>query len=320
MIGRRPLLAGAAALAGASRAAAQSARPLVGFVAASSRQERFERAFITGLRDQGLVLGRSIDAEFHWTGGTLEPMRAIVADLLARRVAVIVTGGGNVAQVARGMTNSVPIVFATAIDPIDDGLVASLARPGGNLTGLSVQSVELAPKLIEVLRELVPKAGRVAVLYSTLSRTHAGRRAAITAAARMIGIETRDIGFATADQIERAFADAAGMDGAILLRDFLAEANTPRIVAIAARHKLPVIYEQAEPVRAGGLVSYAADFVEMHRRAAGYVARILRGVAPADLPVEQPVRFELVLNLRTARTLGLSPPAVMLDYADEVIE
>ncbi|MBL8700804.1 MAG: ABC transporter substrate-binding protein [Alphaproteobacteria bacterium] len=320
MIGRRPLLAGAAAVAAASPVAAQTARPLVGFIAASSRQERFERAFVTGLRDQGLVLGRSIDVEFHWTAGTLEPMRAIVADLLARRVAVIVTGGGNVTLLARTLTDAVPIVFATAIDPIDDGLVVSLARPGGNVTGLSLQSVELAPKLIEVLRELVPKAMRVAVLHSTLSRTSAGRRAAITAAARTIGIETREIGFANVEAMGRAFDEAAGMDGAIVLRDFLVEANMRAIVAHAARVKLPVIYEQAEPVRAGGLVSYAADFVEMHRRAAGYVARILRGVAPADLPVEQPVRFELVLNLRTARALGLSPPAVMLDYADEVIE
>lgn len=320
MIGRRPALAGAMSLAVASAGRAQSVRPLIGFVAASSRQERFERAFLTGLRDQGLVPGRSVDVEFHWTAGTLEPVRRIVAGLLERRAALIVTGGGNVTLVARSLTNSVPIVFATSIDPVDDGLVSSLARPGGNVTGLSLQSVELAPKLIEVLRDLVPSAARVAVLHSTVSRTLAGRRDAIVEAARKIGIEARVVGFASAEDIGRAVSEAAAMDGGFVLRDFLAESNTSRIVGLAAQHRLALIYEQAEAVRAGGLVSYAADFADMHRRAAGYSARILRGMPPADRPVEQPVRFELVLNLRTARALGLSPPPAMLDYADEVIE
>lgn len=317
---RRAVLAGAAALAAAATTRAQLPRPLVGFVGASSRQERFERAFLTGLRDQGFVQGRNIEVEFHWTAGAIEPVRGVVASLIERRAAAIVTGGSNVTLVARALTSSVPIVFATAPDPVAELLVASLARPGGNLTGLSIQSAELAPKLIEVLRDLLPRAARIAVFYNTASRGIPGRRAALAAAAPSLGVEIRDVGFASAGDLERAFADAAGVDAGIMLRDFLTEANAERIAALAARHRLPVIYEQAEHVRAGGLISYSADFVDMHRRAAGYVARILRGASPAELPVEQPVRFELVVNRRALRALGLEIPALILVQADEVIE
>ncbi len=320
MIARRCVLVGATALAAATPAHAQQARPLVGFIAASSRQERFERAFVTGLRDLGFVQGRNVEIELHWTAGSMEPVRGIAASLIERRAAAIVTGGGNVTLAVRALTSSVPIIFATSIDPVADLLVASLARPGGNVTGLSLQSAELASKLVEVLRDLVPRLARVAVIYNTASRTIAGRRAMIAAAAQSIGVAIQEIGFASAEALDRAFSEAAAADAGIMLRDFVAEANAERIVALAAQHRLPVIYEQAELVRAGGLVSYAADFVDMHRRAAGYVARILRGASPADLPVEQPTRFELVINLRAARALGLTPPAILLASADEVIE
>ncbi len=320
MIARRSVLVGATALAAPTLAHAQQARPLVGFVAASSRQERFERAFVAGLRDLGFVQGRNVEIEFHWTAGTMEPVRGIAAGLIERRAAAIVTGGGNVTMVVRALTSTVPIVFATAADPDGDLLGASLARPGGNLTGLSLQSTELAPKLIEVLRDLVSRLARVAVFHSTASRALAGRRAMVAAAAQSIGVAIQEIGFASAGELDRAFADAGGADAGIVLRDFVTEANAERTVALAAHHRLPVIYEQAEAVRAGGLVSYAADFVDMHRRAAGYVARILRGASPADLPVEQPTRFELAINLRAARALGQTPPAVLRASADEVIE
>lgn len=320
MMERRVLMVAATALAAAAPARAQQARPLVGFVAASSRQERFERAFVTGLRDQGFVQGRTVDIEFHWTAGTMEPVRGIAQRLIERQAAAIVTGGGNVTLAVRSLTASVPIVFATSTDPVGDGFVASLARPGGNLTGLSLQSAELAPKLIEVLRDFVPGVAHIAILYNAASRTIAGRRSIVTAAAQSIGIASREIGFAGVAELDRAFADAAGSGAGIVLRDFVTEANIDRIVGLATRHRLPVVYEQAEMVRAGGLVSYATDFADLHRRAAFYVARILRGASPAELPVEQPTRFELVINLRAARALGLNPPATLLDYADEVIE
>lgn len=300
---------------------AQQSLPLVGFVAASARQEHFERAFITALRDQGFVRGRTVELEFHWTAGRFEPVRGIIGGLIERRAAAIVAGGGNVTLAARALTSIVPIVFATSTDPVGDELVASLARPGGNVTGLSLQSTELAPKLIEVLRDLLPRITRIAVIYPTTSRTIASRRAVIAAAARSVGIVIVELGVSSPQEFERVIADAASSaDAAIVLRDYLTEANSSSIVTLASRHRLPVIYEQPEHVRAGGLISYAADFTDLHRRAAGYVARILRGASPADLPVEQPVRFELVINLRAARALGLSPPDALLDNADEVIE
>lgn len=320
MIARRLVVTGALALGATSRTRAQEARPLVGFVAAAARQEKFERAFVTGLRDLGLVAGRNLDVEFRWTGGTMAPVGAAVSDLLERRAAMIVAGGGNVALTARGLTTSVPIIFATAIDPVADRLVASLARPEGNVTGLSLQSAELVPKRIQVLRDLLPAMKRLAVIYHTGSRTMAARLQTIATTATSVGLEIQDHGFKSADELESIYAAANSADAGIVLRDFVAESNYQKIVDLAARHRLPVIYEQPEAVRAGGLVSYSADFVDLHRRAAGYVARILRGAAPGDLPIEQPTRFELVINLRTARTLGLSPAELMLSYADEVIE
>lgn len=320
MIARRSLVAGGLALGAVQRSRAQESRPLVGFVAASVRQERFERAFVTGLRDLNLVPGRDLDLDFRWSGGTMEPVRGAVADLVERRAAVIVAGGGNVARVARSVTATVPIVFATAIDPVAEQLVISLARPEGNLTGLSLQSTELVPKRIQVLRDLLPAMKRLAVLYHTGSRTMAARLQAIAATARDVGLELQDHGFGSVDALEDSYARAAAADAGIVLRDFVVESNYGRLVDLAARHALPVIYEQPEAVRAGGLVSYSADFVDLHRRAAGYVARILRGAAPGDLPVEQPTRFELVINMKPARALGLAPPPLMLSYADEVLE
>jgi len=320
--GRRAFIAATAALAAAAPARAQQPRPLVAFIGAATRQERFERALATGLRDQGFVPGRHIDIEFHWTAGTLAPVRGIVARLLERRVAVIVTGGGNVARAVRELTGTIPIVFATSPDPVASSLVASLSRPGGSVTGLSLQSVELTAKWVEVLRDLLPRIARIAVIYSSLSPFTAGQRAEIIATSRSIGVAVAEYGVAAVEALDGAFASAVagGADGAIILRDFLLESNRERIVALAARHRLPTVYEQSEFVRAGGLVSYGAELVDLHRRAAGYVARILRGASPADLPVEQPVRFEFMINLATARALGLTPSSTMLTYADEVIE
>ena len=320
--GRRAFIATTAALAATAPARAQQPRPLVAFIGATTREERFERALVTGLRDQGFVPGRHIDIEFHWTAGTLTPVRGIVAGLLERRVAVIVTGGGNVALAARALTSSVPIVFATSTDPVAVGLVTNLPRPGGNVTGLSLQSVELTSKWIEALRDMLPRLARIAVVYGSLGSLTVEQRAQIVSTSHSIGIAVAEYGVATAAELDRAFADAVGngAEAAIVLRDFLLESNRERVVALAARHRLPTVYEQSEFVRAGGLVSYGAELVDLHRRAAGYVARILRGALPADLPVEQPVRFEFMINLATARALGLTPSSTMLMYADEVIE
>ena len=318
------LFGGAAAawpFAAAAPAGAQQPRPLVAFIGAASRQESYERAFVAGLRDLGFTRGRDVDVEFYWTASTVAAVPGIVAGLTERRVAVIATGGGNVARAAHELAPRVPIVFVADPDPVANGLVASLARPGGNITGFSLQSADLAAKWIEVLRELLPRLARIAVIYGTVSRTTSRGHTQIVAAAGSIGATIKDHGVASAEELDRAFADAAdSADAAIVLRDFIIESNRARIVALAARHRLPVVYEQSEYVRVGGLVSYGAELADMHRRAAGYVVRVLRGASPADLPVEQPVRFEFVLNLRTAQTLGLTPSAALLAYADEVIE
>jgi len=323
MIARRSVLGGAMALAAATPAHAQQAWPLVGFIAASSRQERFERAFVTGLRDLGFAQGRNVEIEFHWTAGTMEPVRGIAAGLIERRAAAIVTGGGNVTFAVRALTSSVPIVFATSVDPVADLLVASLARPGGNVTGITTFSTELDGKRLELFKEAVPKLARIAFVHDPgAAGVTRSLKETIQVAARSLKLvvepwEIRDKAGLEKDlaginklRVDGIYAPAAG--------GFM-NANAKRITDFALKSRLPTMVNPLRLVAEGGLMGYAADERDRGRRVAYYIDRILKGTKPADLPVEQPTKFEFVINLKTAKQIGVMITPEVLARATRII-
>ena len=325
MIARRTMLLSTLGCMAPFAARAQApARPaLVGYISVGTREPSFERAFLDGLRESGLVAGRDVEVELHYAGGDIAGVRPIAEALIARRASVIVTGASIGARIVNGLTADIPIVFAADFDPVGSGLVASLARPGGNITGFSLQSTELDVKRVEMLREIVPGMRRIGVMFNPTSDSYATRRGPIIAqAAGVLGLTLVELPVRDAAGLDEAFAAAVreGAGGVLVLRNFAIEAAYARIVELAARHRLPAIYEQRVFVEAGGLLSHGPDIADLHRRAARYVARILRGAKPADLPVEQAETFRLVINLKTARALGIAIPPALLVRADEVIE
>jgi putative ABC transport system substrate-binding protein len=294
----------------------------VGFLSLQSGLTSTTEAFRQGLRELGYVEGRNLIIEYRWAARKEERLPELAADLVRLKVDVIVTAAVPTVEAARRATSTIPIVMAAVADPVGSGLVASLARPGGNVTGLTALSTELAGKRLQLVRELVPKATRVAVL------AHHGTSATrlfleqMRAAAQQIGVqlvvqevkEAGDLpGALTTMQHERAQALI------VQITPFSAD-NAKRIVELAAQHRLPAMYDVRSFVEAGGLVSYGPSLPEMFRRAAFYVDRILKGAKPADLPIEQPTTFELVINLKTAKALGLTLPQSLLGRADQVIQ
>jgi ABC-type uncharacterized transport system substrate-binding protein len=282
-------------------------------------------AFRQGLRDLGYVEGRNVVIEMRDAEGKFERLPALAAELVALKVDVIVTGGGTPpALAAKQATRTLPIVFASAPDPVTDGLVTSLARPGGNVTGSSNLNPELVGKCLELLKRAVPGVSRVAVLWhpgASTERTNKEMLKAAEVAARPLGVRLQFVEARSPADFDRAFSDMTRARGGLtVLPGAMFFSERRRLVDLAAKNRLPVVYPQREFVDTGGLMSYGPDLADLFRRAATYVDKILKGTKPADLPVEQPTKFELVINLKTAKALGLTIPQSLLVRADEIIQ
>ncbi|HEV8458500.1 MAG TPA: ABC transporter substrate-binding protein, partial [Methylomirabilota bacterium] len=284
-----------------------------------------QEAFRQGLRDLGYVEGRNVVIEYRDAEGNVERLPALAAELVALKVDVIVVGGTPAVLAAKQATKTIPIVFTVAADPVADGLVTSLARPGGNVTGLSNLGPELVGKCLEQLKQAVPGVSRVAVLWQPGAfgeRTEKDMLKEAEVAARALGVRPQFVEARGPDDFDRAFSDMtrarAGALTVLLSPMFFNERR--RLVDLAAKNRLPAVYQVREFVDAGGLMSYGANLADLVRRAATYVDRILKGAKPGDLPVEQPTKFELVINLKTAKALGLTIPQSVLGRADEVIQ
>ncbi len=300
----------------------------VGFLQVTSpRSASFVQAFEQGLRDLGYVEGQNLVIEFRTAEGNVERLPALAAEFVQRQVDVLVAGGPEaVLRAARDATSTIPIVMvavvvATDYDPIALGYIAGLPRPGGQITGLFLQQIEVTGKYLELLKEALPQVTRVAVLWDAVS---ADQFRAAAGAARVVGVQLQSLELRDppAYDYASAFAAAAreGAEALIVLRSPLIGLGRDRIAALAAQHRLPTMCPARVWVEAGGLMSYGADTADMYRRAATYVAKILKGAMPADLPVEQPTKFTFVINLQTAQALGITLPPTLLILADEVIK
>ena len=318
------LLGGAAVAAWPLPARAQQpgTLPTIGFLggATASAWSSWSAAFVQRLRELGWSEGRTVLIEYRWADGRHERAAEIAAEFVRLKVDVILTSGG-VLLAAKQATSTIPIVFAVANDPVGAGFVSSLARPGGNITGLSLQTTDLAAKRLELLREVVPGIHRLGVLANIGNAAAVPEIDEIQAAARIFGIDVAMLEMRRAEDITSAFATFGSAAEAIYVcTDPLVLAQRARINTLALAARLPTIYGPGEHVEAGGLMSYGANFPDLFRRAADLVDKILRGAKPGDLPVEQPTKFDLVINLTTAKALGLDIPPSLLARADEVIE
>jgi len=280
-------------------------------------------AFLHGLRDLGYVEGRNITIEYRFAEGQVDRLPALVADLARLQVDVLVIDGTAALRAAQHATTTIPIVMTIPGNAVAQGFVASLAQPGGNITGLSGFGVELSGKRLELLKEAVPEVSRIAVLWNPANPASAPFLRETQAAAQALGVELQVLEVRTPDEFAGAFAAAtSGRAGALLVIGdiFLLSANRTRIVDLAQQHRLPAMYPNREYVDAGGLMFYGLSWTAVFSRAATYVDKILKGMKPADLPVEQPTKFEVVLNLKTAKALGITFPPTLLVLADEVIQ
>ena len=318
------LLGSAAAWPVAARAQ-QPAMPVIGFLNAASPDGYAERlrGFRQGLKDEGFGEGENVSVEYRWAENQLNRVPAMATELVRRQVSVIVATGGNAATTgAKAATTTIPVLFVTPDDPVALGYVASLARPGGNLTGINFLGSELGAKRLELLRDLVPATTRVAVLYNPAGPVSESRLSDVQAAARSMGLQIQVFAAGTSREIDIAFAAVAhDRVGALLLvPDPVFNGRRIQLVHLASRHALPAIYWQREFAEAGGLASYGSSIGDAFRQIGVYTGRILKGTKPADLPVVQSSKFELVINAQTARMLGLDVPPSLLARADEVIE
>ncbi|MFZ1007801.1 MAG: ABC transporter substrate-binding protein [Candidatus Sulfotelmatobacter sp.] len=321
--GRREFIAGVsgATLAWpiAARAQLSGKLPTVGFLGLNaSFWSSWTAAFVQRLRDLGWVEDRTIAIEYRWSEGSSERVAEIAAEFVRLKVDVIVTYGVAVAALKQA-TSIIPIVFAIANDPVGGGLVASLARPGGNVTGLSIQATDTASKRLEFLHEIVPGLRRLAIIANVGYPDAVLEMGEVETAARTLGLEATPLGIRQADDIAPAFA-ALRADALYIVQDALIAANRARIVALALGARLPTVFNSGFFVQAGGLMSYGPSFPDLFRRTADMVDKILHGTKPSDIPVEQPTKFDLVINLKTAKTLGLTVPPTLLSLADKVIE
>ncbi len=278
--------------------------------------------FREGLRDIGYVEGRNVQIEYRWAEGRYERLSELVAELVALKVDVIVTAGTPAALAVKRATTAIPLVMVAVGDPVGSGLVASLARPGGSMTGLTSIAPDLEGKRLELLREAVPKLSRVSVIWNPANPFHATAEKEARSAAQVLQMKVHSVGVRTAQELDPAFVAIVNeRPGAfIVLADRVFLHNRRRIVDFAARNRLPGVYAYRELVEAGGLMSFGPNYADMHRRAATFVDKILKGAKPADLPVEQPTKFELLINLKTAKALGLTIPPSLLARADEVTQ
>ena len=312
----------AAPLAGAAQPPAKVPRIGILWLNPLPPTAHLVEAFRQGLRELGYVEGQNITIEFRSAEGKVERLPDLAAELVRLKVDVIMTGATDPIRAAQQATRTIPIVMGISVDPVSQGFVASLARPGGNITGLSLRTLDLVGKRLELLKEVVPKVSRVAVLWNADNPGVALSFREAAVAAEALKVELRSLVVRGSNEFETAF-QAATQERAgalIVLDDPLTFRNRVRIADRAVKHRLPSIFGPREYVEAGGLMSYAANQEQMYRRAATYVDKILKGAKPADLPVEQPMKFELVVNLKTAKALGLTIPRSVLSMADEVIQ
>jgi len=300
--------------------------PRVGFLSPSAPSDRGSQigleGFRRGLHELGYVEGQNVALEFRWAEGKWERLPDLAAELVRLKVDVIVTGTSPAVQAAKEATPTIPIVMAYILDPVATGFVVTLARPGGNVTGLSMMAPELIRKQMELLNELVPKVRRVAVLWNPANPAGTPQLREAEAAARALAVRLQPLEAPGPKDIDSAFAamTRAGAGAVIVLGDAMLISQRTQIVALAAKRRLPAVYGQREYADAGGLMAYSTNRFDSYRRAAVYVDKILKGAKPADLPVEQPTKFELVVNMKTARALALTIPPSILLRADHVIE
>jgi ABC-type uncharacterized transport system substrate-binding protein len=318
------LLGGAAATWPLAASAQQPAKlPTIGFLGANtpSAESQWVAAFMQRLRELGWIEGRTVAIEYRWGEGRAERAAEIAAEFVRLKVDVIVTYSTTPALAAKQATSAIPIVLATSGDPVGTGLVTSLARPGGNVTGSSIQQTDLAGKRLELLRDLIPGLRRLAILANVGSPNAVLDMREVKAAAIMLGLEVTPFEIRQAEDIAPGFEALKGRAGALYVAsDPLVFTSRARIHTLAMGARLPTVYTFREYVEAGGLLSYGANMPDLFRRAGSTVDKILRGAKPADLPVEQPTKFDLIINLTTAKALGLDVPPTLLARADEVIE
>ena len=325
---RRNLIAGLCATLVVSPLAAQVQRnsvPVIGFLASRSPEEStsFVAAFRQGLGEIGYFEGQNLTVEYHWAEGNYDRLPAMAADLVRRKVDVIATAGGPPTVLAvKNATSTIPIVFVIGTDPVGLGLVASLARPGGNLTGVSILFVELTSKRFELLSELVPEAKLMALLVNPKNQNAAQIVSDVKQAARAKGVQVETLKATTETEIDAAFASIAQLHagGLIVGSDVFFDSQREQLVALAKQYAVPAIYPWRETGAVGGLLSYGASLTAAFRQVGIYAGKILKGAKPADLPVEQPSKLELVINMKTAKALGLTVPPSLLARADEMIE
>jgi putative tryptophan/tyrosine transport system substrate-binding protein len=320
------LLGGAAAAWPLAARAQQPAMPVIGFLHAASPETAADRvaAFRQGLKETGYVEGQNVAIEYRWAEGRYDRFPELVAELVRRQVSVIVTPGSPVAtNAAKAATSVIPIVFAVGGDPVNLGLVASLARPGGNVTGVNFFVTELVAKRLGLLRELLPTAARIVVLVNPTNPTTAEATVKdAQSAAEGLGLKVHILKARTIGEIDAAFANLVRerADALLVAGDGFFNSRRVQLAMLAVRHSVPATFAAREYAEAGGLMSYGTDFAETVRQVGIYVGRILKGAKPADLPVVQPTKFEFVINLQAARMLGLDVPPTLLARADEVIE
>jgi putative tryptophan/tyrosine transport system substrate-binding protein len=319
------LLGGAAAAWPLAARAQQPSVRTIGYLSprAADVEKEFLTAFRQGLSETGHVEGRNLIVEYRWADGRYDRLSTLAAELVRSQVSVIATTGGpQPARAALAATSTIPIVFTSGSDPVRDGLVKSLNRPGGNATGSHVFTASLGPKRLELLRELVPKADTIGFLINPSSDIADIQVKEVVEAGGTFGLQVHLLNASTAEEIEQAFVDVIqrGAGALLMSADLLYQVQRDQVVALAARHSLPVMFEWPEFVRAGGLISYSTFRTDAFLQSGIYVGRILNGAKPADLPVVQSTRFELTINLKTAKSLGLEIPTKLLALADEVIE